>query len=63
MLPLYLTTSNIESKDGVTRLVPKVKGVPSVDELRPMTLLDRDYKILSKWLVKRIKPVLANVIK
>ena len=40
----------IESnKDGVTRLVPKVKGVPSVDELRPITLLDCDYKILSKW--------------
>ena len=54
----------IESnKDGVTRLVPKVKGVPSVDELRPITLLDCDYKILSKWLVKRMKPELPYVIK
>ena len=54
----------IESnKDGVTRLAPKVKGVPSVDELRPITLLNCDYKILSQWLVKRMKPVLPYVIR
>ena len=47
----------------MTRLVPKVKGVPSVDELRPITLLNCDYKILTKWLVKRMKPVLPKVIK
>ena len=46
----------------VTRLVPKVQGVPSVDELCPITLLDCDFKIWSKWL-KRIKPVLPYVIK
>ena len=54
----------IESnKDGVTRLAPKVNGVPSVDELRPITLLNCDYKILSKWMVRRMKPVLPYVIK
>ena len=54
----------IESnKHGVTRLAPKVNGVPSVDELRPITLLNCDYKILSKWLVRRMKPVLPYVIK
>ena len=37
--------------------------MPSVDELRPITLLDCDYKIWSKWLVKRMKPVLPYVIK
>ena len=51
------------NKEGVTRLAPKVEGVPSVDELRPITLLDCDYKILSKWLVERMKPVLPCVIK
>ena len=51
------------NKEGVTRLAPKVEGVPSVDELRPITLLDCDYKILSKWLVERMKPVLPTVIK
>merc|ERR1712240_764898 len=51
------------NKEGVTRLAPKVEGVPAVDELRPITLLDCDYKILSKWLVGRMKPVLPLVIK
>ena len=47
----------------MTRLAPKVDGVPSVDELRPITLLNCDYKILTKWLVRRMKPVLPYVIK
>ena len=57
-------TSIVESnKEGVTRLAPKVNGVPSVDELRPITLLNCDYKILTMWLVRRMKPVLPYVIK
>ena len=51
------------NKEGVTRLGPKVDGVPCVDELRPITLLNCDYKLLSKWFVKRVKPVLHFVIK
>ena len=50
------------NKEGVTRLLSKVKGVPKVDELRPITLLNTDYKILSKLLVKRVKPILGKVI-
>ena len=38
-------------------------GVPQVDELRPLTLLNCDYRILSKFFVKRMKPVLPFVIK
>ena len=44
---------------GATRLTPKVAGVPGVDELRPITLLNCDYKILSKVLVRRIGSNLA----
>ena len=51
------------NKEGVTRLASKVNGIPSVDELRPITLLNADYKILSKWFVKRMKPVLCYIIK
>ena len=51
------------NREGVTRLTPKVDTTPAVDELRPITLLDCDYKILSKWFVKRMKPVLPLVIK
>ena len=39
-----------------------MKGVRKVDELRPITLLNTDYKILSKLLVKRVKPILGKVI-
>ena len=49
--------------EGVTRLAPKVDGIPSVDELRPITLLNCDYKLLSKWFVRRVKPVLHLIIK
>ena len=54
----------IESnKIGATRLAPKVSGVPQVDELRPITLLNTDYKLLSKLLVRRVKPVLPTVVR
>ena len=48
---------------GATRLSSKVAGVPQVDELRPLTLLNCDYRIMSKFFVKRMKPVLPIVIK
>ena len=48
---------------GATRLSSKVLGVPQVDELRPLTLLNCDYRILSKFFVRRMKPVLPFVIK
>ena len=37
---------------GATKLASKVDGVPSVDELRPITLLNTDYKLLTKWIAK-----------
>ena len=51
------------NKEGVTRLCPKVSAVPAVDELRPITLLNCDYKILSKLFVMRMKPKLPSVIR
>ena len=48
---------------GATRLSSKVAGIPQVDELRPLTLLNCDYRILSKFFVRRMKPVLPLVIK
>ena len=48
---------------GATRLTPKVAGVPGVDELRPITLLNCDYKILTKVFVRRIVPILQFVIR
>ena len=51
------------NKEGVTRLCPKVNGIPAVDQLRPITLLNCDYKLLTKWLVRRLRPKLPFVIK
>ena len=48
---------------GATRLLPKVTGIPRVDELRPITLLNCDYRILTKLFVLRIKSILPEVIK
>ena len=48
---------------GATRLAPKVSGIPQVDELRPITLLNTDYKILTKLFVLRMVPILIFIIK
>ena len=50
-------------KKGATRLGPKVEGVPRVDQLRPITLLNLDYKILTKILTNRLLKILAEIIK
>ena len=54
----------IESdKMGATKLASKVDGIPGVDELRPITLLNVDYKLLTKWIAKRLKPLMKKIIK
>ena len=35
-------------------MLSKVNGVPKVDELRPITLLNCDYKLLTKMIVARM---------
>ena len=50
---------------GATRLISKVPPdqVPLVEELRPITLLNSDYKILTKVISKRIIEILPYVIR
>ena len=48
---------------GATRLASKVDGVPAVDELRPITLLNCDYKILAKVFVGRMIIIMGFIIK
>ena len=48
---------------AATRLASKVEGIPAIDELRPISLLNCDYKILTKMLVKRLIPILKYVIR
>ena len=49
-------------RKGVTRLLNKVQGIPSVTDLRPITLLSTDYKIMTKLLVSRLTRVLPSVL-
>lgn len=50
-------------RSSVTRLIPKIKGLPSAGKLRPLALLNCDYKIMSKILTNRLNPVLDSVLK
>ena len=49
-------------RHGATCLVPKVEGVPNVTQLRPITFLQTDYRILSKCLAVRLHAVLGEVV-
>jgi hypothetical protein len=47
---------------GVIRLLPKVKGVPMASQLRPITLLNTGYKLLTKVFVARLMRLLPTVL-
>ena len=49
-------------REGVTRLIPKVTEVPSVGQLRPITLLNCDYKLMSKILATRLNKILPSLL-
>ena len=50
------------SRNGATRLIPKVESIPDVTELRPVTLLQVDYRLLSKCLAVRLHRVISEVV-
>ena len=53
----------IESgRHGATVIPPKVKGVPFVTELRPITLLCCDYRLMSKAMNDKLNPVMVEVV-
>jgi exonuclease III len=49
-------------RQGVVRLLPKVAGVPTAAQLRPITLLCTDYKLLTKMFVGRLLPLLPHLL-
>ena len=49
-------------RHGATRLLPKVDTVPNVTELRPITPLQTDYRLLSKCLAVRLHTVMEEVL-
>jgi hypothetical protein len=49
-------------RHGATCLIPKVDTVPDVTQLRPITLLQVDYRLLSKCLAVRLHTVIGEVV-
>ena len=47
---------------GVVRFLPKVPGAPTASQLRPITLLSCDYKLLTKVFVCRLLPILPTIL-
>ena len=53
---------SLSLRRGVVRLLPKVPTIPLPSQLRPITLLSVDYKLLTKMLVARLLHVLPSVL-
>jgi hypothetical protein len=48
--------------EGIITLVPKVKNVETISDLRPISLLNMDYKLFAKILAARVQVVMASLI-
>jgi len=56
-------TLSISERRGVISLIPKKnKDKTLLENLRPVSLLDVDYKILTKTIAKRLGKVLPKII-
>ena len=54
---------SISNRQGILTLIPKKdKNSLLVKNLRPISLLNLDYKLIAKCIANRIKPVLSNII-
>ena len=56
-------TLTISQRRGIITLIPKPnKDATSLENLRPISLLNVDYKILTKTIAKRLEKVLPKII-
>jgi len=56
-------TLSISQRRGIITLIPKSnKDTTSLENLRPISLLHVDYKILTKTIAKRLEKVLPKII-
>jgi hypothetical protein len=51
-----------QQKFGITVCLPKSQNVQSMDEYRPLTILNTDLKLLTRIIVNRLKPWMPNLL-
>ena len=63
-VPSYLNSRSIlkSSNHSFITLIPKVQNLERVSDFRPISLSNVIYKIVSKVIVNRLKPLLDSII-
>ena len=54
---------NLSMEEAVMRLITKVEGVPWITEVRPISLLQMNYKIMTGIMGRRLVKVLPRILK
>ena len=49
-------------KAGIIKLIPKYPPYNEIENFRPISLLNLDYKIFTKIISNRIQPILEKII-
>ena len=52
-----------EMRKSVTRLTPKIQGVPNVQQLRPISMQIADYSIRNRMIAARMTPKMPSILK
>jgi hypothetical protein len=52
-----------EMRKSVTRLAPKIQGVPNVQQLRPISMQISGYSIKNRMIAARMTPIMPSILK
>jgi len=60
---MYLDGAVLENQfKGIIVRIPKHVLPTTIDDYRPLTLMNTDYKILTRIIAARLRPILADII-